>query len=462
MKINVIQVLQQLAYEEQQLTNAMNGVDGLVPSTNEFIESEQLKSNAYSRVNDMFTTVTIPLIQGVLCMIEAKYEGNNKYLTELRTHLAGMGKVDLDNLQNSVTNMTSQIAALESNKVLDAVTEPYTFVLEKIIKKMNEKIEKLKAFIAATNGCYDDYNQKYLVVQQGIAYSNLIVYDSRTGTISGVNNADLEWARKATQFYNDKANEIMNEQYGDYLKDNRMDKKKVLEVINYERFHPGDVAKINEFLGCLQQKDIIGIKSVAYSADPVYRELWIRYLDRYKIELTNEGGAYFTSDGDKIVVNIEKYRSEKYHTFFHECGHAIDNYAGEDVGKSGYYSNKYKTEDGKVFEDTIKSDVKTTTSNYIDNILKEGGYDLKDASVQVAKTNVLMSIMSGGVLGLTGFEQNISDSVSEQFDDDARGRRNALVSDVYSGVTNYELVGDYSHSYSEDSKGNYWYYNNFI
>lgn len=460
MKINVNEVRRQLNNENVQVKSAMSSVSDITPAITEYTGTPLLKGMTYESFCEMFDSVTNPLIKAILCMLEAKYEGNTTYLRVLDANLSGMGKVDDSNLRNSVEYVDKKIQDLRSNAVIGTISEPYIYVLEKFMASTKTKLEKIDAFLAQTNGCYDEFNTRNSLALQGINCARAISFNTSTGQMSQIDSAGYEWAKKVSEYYDNKTYEIMQAQYGDYLKDNKSDIVKIKQVVEYERFHVNDIAKVNEFLEGLETKDIIGIKAVAYTAPVLYRDLWIKYLDKYTVEVNADEGAYFTSLEDKIVVNPEAYRSENYHTFFHECGHAIDNYAGEDIRSKEYFSDSYVDEDGTSIDQAIVGDIKSFVGVQVATIFAAGGYGNMSASERnTATENIINSIMSGGETELTATEEKIATEVKTNFSRNAWGRRNSLVSDVYSGATDFEMLGDYSHKNNVDSKGTYWLYN---
>ena len=459
MKINVDEVRTQLSSENTQISTAMSSTYEMAPALDEYMGNSMLQGETYDSFCDMFNSVTKPLIKAILCMLEAKYEGNAMYSRALEQNLAGMGKVNDSVLRNVVEVTEKKITDLRSNSFVETIASPCIGVLEKLISSSQEKLDKIDAFIAQTNGCYDEFDTRNSLVLQAINCARNISFNTTSGQISGMNATGYDWAREVNDYYTLKTHEAIKEQYGDYYKDNRDDFYKIKQVVDYERFNKGDIDKVNKFLGGLETKDIIGIKAVAYAADPAYRKLWLKYLDKYKVEVDKESGAYYTNKADKIVVNPEKYRGEKYHTFFHECGHAIDYYASVENGGKKYFSETYIGEDGQTLDQAIVGDVKAFIGAQVATSIAGGGYNMSASESNEVTENIINNIMSGGETQLTATEEKIADEVKMTFSKNAYGRRNSLASDVYSGVTDYELLGSYSHENSADSAGTYWLYN---
>jgi len=276
-----------------------------------------------------------------------------------------------------------------------------------------------------------------------------------------VSTVDMKWSQEITKLYNGKTSQIIKNQYGEFLEKNPYLLHKIRRIVEFERFNTKYVEDTNKFLKDLDMTDQVGIKNVVYAADPLYRNLWFEHLNEYKIIQSTDGGAYFDWTMGAIVVNVAAYRAENYHTFFHECGHAIDYYEGVDNknDEGEEYSETYKNNNGESLDDAIKVDVEKTIGDSVDQILAESDYILSDLEKETVKDSVIKNIMSGGETDLTVIESKVANTIAQDFARDAIGRRNSLVSDVYSGATNFELVGSYSHINNQDAKGNYWYNN---
>ena len=456
MKINVNEVQTQLSSENGQIQEAMTSTYDLTSTINQYTGNTMLQGATYNGFCDMFNNVTKPLIKAVLCMLEAKYDGNTTYARALEQNLAGMGKVDVDALRSSIETSQSKVSDMTSNSVVEFVASPYIAVLEKLITTSQEKLDKIEAFIAQTNGCYEEFDTQNSLVLQGINCARNISFNEGTGNVNGINYFGYDWVDKVNEYYTHKTYEEIREKYGDYCKDNKEDIYKIKQVVEYERFHRGDAEKVNEFLGRLETKDVIGIKAVAYAADPLYRSLWIKYLDRYEIAVVAGDDAYYTSKYDKIVLDPTIYRDEDYLTFFHECGHAVDRYSGDrgpikELLSIKYTSQTFTSADGQTLDQAIESDVKAYIGVQVATTIASKGYKMSDTQRNEVTENIINNIMSGGETPLSGGEEKIANEIKINFNQNARGITNSLVSDVYGGTTNAELQGSYGHDES------YWF-----
>ena len=254
---------------------------------------------------------------------------------------------------------------------------------------------------------------------------------------------------------------LNSEKYGHYLEEYPEDLQKVIDIMDFENENSEVTEKVDAFLASLELQDIIGIKSIAYKADEPYRKLWFKYLDRYEITDTTRSGVFY-SDSKTLVFDVAKDRDNprgKYYTFFHECGHAIDYFYGQDQGED-WYSGTFRNDVGESLSDTIIEDVRNNVSVTINDILSNHSYDswtMQDK--ETAKINVLNNIMAQNTLTITDNERIIQNQVIQVYDNILSGPTNNVASDMYSGVTNFTFQGDYSHKNSKDKEGTYWFYN---
>ena len=345
MKIDVDMVQQELENENRELTVSMQSSYEIRPDILEFTSSKQLSGEAYKNLKDHMLYVTQSLVRAICCMIESKISGNTKYLSAVNQYLSGTGKLDLDQLMNSKNQIETQDNNIKSNPIVGTMALPYSIGLNFAVKKIDEKIQKMQEFLAASQGCYDDFSEKYSLVMQGITAAKALAYDSSTSTCPNISNANMQWAQTVNQFYENKNREILHEKYGEYLKDNPGMEMNMMIIAEYERFHEENAKIYDNLLEPLEEDDVINIKIKTYSADQLYRDMMFEYVDDVKIELIDEGGSYYSPSENKIVLSEQTFRMDGYQTFFHESGHAIDaNYSkdnnlAQDISESFVGSN---------------------------------------------------------------------------------------------------------------------------
>ncbi|MBC6310070.1 hypothetical protein HCJ66_11015 [Listeria sp. FSL L7-1582] len=254
-------------------------------------------------------------------------------------------------------------------------------------------------------------------------------------------------------------------QYGDYLKGHPDDLDRIMAIVEYEALHPESVKKTNEFLSPLEMQDVIGIKYLIYTAEEPQRSLCLKYMSEYEIkflskeDIEKDVSSYFSPGDNSINVNmrIDRYNERgSYYTFFHEMGHAIDNYYGKEHGTNDSYSSIFKTK-GKTLSEYNIQDVGKNVEDSLDKLLKEDKYSgLSDGEKQKMINNISQNIMQQdkNYDNLTQTEQNLQDKLKLHYADEFAGADAESPSDIYGGVTNFTIKGDYGHQ-----KDPYYWFN---
>ncbi len=259
-------------------------------------------------------------------------------------------------------------------------------------------------------------------------------------------------------------------QYGEYLKEHPNDLDKIMEIVEYEALHPESVKTTNEFLSPLEIQDVIGIKYLIYTSEEPYKSLCLEYMDEFEITdvekngvFTGESGILFWHQDASLVFNINEDRTDsrgQYYTFFHEMGHAIGYFYGKENGTGDYYSTTFKT-NGKTLSEYNILDVENNIKSNLEIMLSSEEYkDLSDSEKQKVINNISQNILQQdkNYDNLTSIEQNLQDNLKLHYAEEFAGADPESPSDIYGGVTNYTIKGDYGHQndpyYWFDKNGN--------
>ncbi|MBC1373666.1 hypothetical protein HB847_15035 [Listeria booriae] len=246
-------------------------------------------------------------------------------------------------------------------------------------------------------------------------------------------------------------------QYGGYLKEHPGDLDKIMTIVEYEALHPESVKKTNEFLSPLEMQDVIGIKYLIYTSEEPYRSLCLEYMDEFEITdtkksgvFTGESGMLFWHQNASLVFDVKEDRINprgQYYTFFHEMGHAIDYFYGKEKGTGDYYSATFKT-NGATLSDYNMQDVEKNVRNNLEIMLgSEDFKDLSDTEKQKMINNISQNLLQQdkNYDNLTQAEQNLQDKLKLHYADEFAGADAESPSDIYGGVTNFTIKGDYGH-----------------
>ncbi len=221
-----------------------------------------------------------------------------------------------------------------------------------------------------------------------------------------------------------------------------------------------DLKKVNEFMKPLKTEDKIGIKAQAYSAREPYCDLFIEYLDKFKITSTTLDGV-FNSSKNTLVFNVMKDRKNPrgtYYTFFHEVGHAIDYYHGVANNYGTNISDTFIGSSGMNLSDANRLDVKIKISDEIDELFAVDSVFSEWSSEEQAsaKQAVIDNLMNYNLdkATLSTDEILLHNKVKRNIEIDLQGADDNSASDIFGGITNNEIRGLFYHV--ADSDGSYW------
>lgn len=281
------------------------------------------------------------------------------------------------------------------------------------------------------------------------------------------------------------------------LSDDELKLRQEIVVDLYRALEPESAEKFDELFNSgnvpLDHFDCYNIMYLVYTSEDPFRTLFIDSLGTYTlgdVTLAEADGCFYSSNGISDNPNVTMrsvnlcqsmslYNDVKgpYVTFFHECGHAIDDRASF----FGSYSNRYMD---KSNYDVIYEDVYTFLESEIEDYCEHNSVATTEEEINVIVENVLNAIKNNGdVSGLTATENSVYDNIvanmkielnetsSSYLSIDSTGTTtNSLsrsgISDVYGGITNNVIVGERGHwgkdDDDDDGDGNteeytYWY-----
>src|SRR5699024_4589858 len=185
-------------------------------------------------------------------------------------------------------------------------------------------------------------------------------FNKASGTFS-TEGMDLSWVSALQETHIKRK---AHDQYGDFLARYPGKLEQVMAIVRYEETHRRHAKAASDFLSPLDERDVIEIKYLMYTAEEPYRSLALQYLGELtlipdEIDPNKKSQpSFFSPSKNSITYIYERDRDNKrgpYFTIFHELGHAIDYNYGMEHGLDGYYSAAAKT-DGKILTDHIYVD----------------------------------------------------------------------------------------------------------
>ena len=218
------------------------------------------------------------------------------------------------------------------------------------------------------------------------------------------------------------------------------------------------------------EQEKLDIKFLIYNAPEPYRSIYLKYLNSYNITVFqyesadsdgNTDSCYYASSKKVFLLDGDytfRYNERgPYNTFFHECGHALDDSVHETDGWDScdnYLSANYEV-NGQNLQNCIVEDTRTYIIDYINS-----ADDYKHLTKQ-QKDALLISLnlsdrsyfrYEGYTYELPKPLESYRDDIKQVMASDLSGQTNEAASDIYGGVTNNAITGDYGH-WDDD----YWY-----
>lgn len=235
-------------------------------------------------------------------------------------------------------------------------------------------------------------------------------------------------------------------------------------IKKYELENPKEVKHIDSIFKDkdFSEQDIRDIKFLIYNAPEPYKSIYLEHVKDYKVQLYSNNehdGSFYTTVSNEIYIRDDSNTMRDnprgpYNTFFHESGHAIDDFEKTCGDLTGSY--KY---DGKMLNDIIEEDVRDYVSDYIDERWPNLSEDQKTQLMKSLNLSDDSSFRYGGERdSLPAALQSYRDTLVGEMYTDLKGPLNEAASDVFGGVTNNAIIGDYGHCKDpNDKKYNYWY-----
>ena len=211
----------------------------------------------------------------------------------------------------------------------------------------------------------------------------------------------------------------------------------------------------------LTDKEKMDIRFIIYNAPEPYLSIYLEHLKNYKVSVGPYKGSYYSPYYNEICLKDDdstffKNPRGPYNTFFHESGHAVDDFEDE----FGSLTKNFEYDGRKLF-DLIVED----TRNYVSRIIEKDAYlsrltdEQKNALLRSLNLTDDASFSYGGSSGgLDHVLEVYRDRLIMLMKKDLGGDVNEAASDVYGGVTNNAITGSWGH-YMEKGETvyTYWY-----
>ncbi|MCL2253814.1 MAG: hypothetical protein FWC09_05150 [Lachnospiraceae bacterium] len=222
----------------------------------------------------------------------------------------------------------------------------------------------------------------------------------------------------------------------------------------YEMIYPDRTTIMDSFLGSqsIRSIDILNIKFIAYKSPERYQYVMFKYLPDISIgSISHTDTQHYSPTNREIFVNLNQtiippatrlYGLAEgrgaYFTFFHELGHGIDHAM---VGFNGNASIPLYA----VIENDVYDNMRAEIEKHFPST--------RTPQQENEINSILESLKRNGAPLANPILNRIRIQVEREFEKvKLAGDDNALASDVYGGITDNTIKGDWGHT-----KANYWY-----
>ncbi|MDC7292341.1 hypothetical protein NXH67_02260 [Butyrivibrio sp. DSM 10294] len=355
--------------------------------------------------------------------------------------ILGNAASEVMGISNEMGNVVEELRRISSS--YDIVADNLA-VLAQTARTSSQKIGNLEtALVAICN-----------------AYTN--TEDSIVGNITGRNSG--YGTNSAAQAANGTTGQVNTQ--GKQLLDSTSDADKDKLIADFEKNNPYLAKNLDDFLKTgknnkLTADDIRNIKYLVYSAPEPYRTAYLRNIWRFDIANGDKDGeAYYTPGrifGRNVTLDYPDSFADDprgpYTTFFHECGHGIDD-TGDMSMPWGYDTQTFTAYSSAMGEDvTVKEailyDVYENPNNphsitsMANSIIKSGG-----AGSNGDINAVIGAFQNGRPDMLSQENRDLYDAIvlEQSLNHNNSAVEMESVSDVYGGVTGNVFRNNYGHS----------------
>lgn len=414
-----------------------------------------LRGRTYDSAKAYMNQVYLPLTQGVIYLCEELIRQNDKHPEDFRIEVSHSDVVQ-EEVQAQVDEIDQIITTLEKMNEFLPLFNIQIFAYKRMKDRLLQKIADLYTFNSTSKSNYSTAMEFAESVLKGLSkIQDGKGFNKASGTFN-MDGMDMGWVKDLSDTHYTRRAE---EEFGDYIAKDPDNLEKAVEVLKYEDAHEDDAEKVSEFLEPLEEQDVMEIKYLMYTAEEPYRTISMKYLDRFDIRKTDSSGI-FKSSKDSIDFDIESDRDNDrgdYYTFFHEVFHAADYYHGIDNGYDDFYSDFYTGDTGQVLNDFMESDVENHMRQELTKELEDKDISHSEEQSMIKNVTDNLMIQDDNFDKLSPEEQELNKTMQDHYAKILDGPNHNTASDVYGGVTNFVISGNYGHQNKDGTPSEYWF-----
>ncbi len=461
MRILISDTIDQLENENKLIQGNLNNITSLMDGMQQMVDTVWLEGRTYASMKEYYNYTVIPLTKALYFMLDDKTKANIQYENLLQSYFGGKIEYNREELMSQQKKIRMCREKIQRVSEVLRLCKGMCVVLYAMEIKLQEQIDLGEQFLAASSGIYDDVKELKAVFSKGLESMKEAICNDM-GQCINIKAINKDWWTELDDIIQKKNWIHSIEEYRKYLEEHPEDREKIYKIIEFESMHPTDVKKINQFLSPLKEKTAIEIKYQAYMAREPYRSLWIKYLDRYKIFLSNtDSKSAFMSDKNGIRIKealLEDDKQKFFSEFFHECGHAIDyNLRVNKQDGNSYFSSTYKYNDLWTLHECNRRDVENYFNKSINELYKDEAYrEWSQYRKDKVKDEVIKHILFEVQRKLSKDEFLVNRSVVGTCNKYLKVEGGEIASDIFWAQTNETVKGGSGHN--DNAKGErYWW-----
>lgn len=141
-----------------------------------------LIGESYDSVRAYYSTLHVPLLQGMILFAQMLIQENNNYKSCIQSHLAGIGYIDEDELERDKENIQRQINHVYSLMSVSKLSySSYLGCLQNALALVEKKLRQIDDFLGASAGLYAGMDSYQINIRNGLKEIGGKHFDRATG-----------------------------------------------------------------------------------------------------------------------------------------------------------------------------------------------------------------------------------------------------------------------------------------
>lgn len=217
-----------------------------------------LTGESYDSVRAYYSTLHVPLLQGMILFAQMLIQENNSYKSCIQSHLAGIGYIDEDELERDKENIQRQINHVYSLMSVSKLSySSYLGCLQNALALVEKKLRQIDDFLGASAGLYAGMDSYQINIRNGLKEIGGKHFDRATGKYD-LAAVKLGWKKK---ILTDVRGDLMTKSVETTLKSRDTSSEKVVYSVEYQAARLAGVGVNNNGMPCINS----GYEYMAYA-----------------------------------------------------------------------------------------------------------------------------------------------------------------------------------------------------